>query len=361
MKMKMKMNLLTNLNQFDLNNLLELSRGYFEYTKIENGELLILGWMFSINDSNDVHRLYLNGELFDEKLPEVRLDVKNAFPNIENSENSGFKFHCKIPEQDLEKLHHICIVGCKNGIEQNKLETWYDKEAFLNTIIPPSNLTFRVAHVENPYLFVFSGMKTFGEFWNLIIKYRDPLSIDKMLDWGCGCGRTIQFFLKYSPITKVFGCDVDDEAINWCKNNISSAEFSTIPFFPPTAYSDNSFDLIVSYSIFTHLTEENQAFWLQEMNRILVPGGIFITTVHGEFAAMFSLPQSIIDGMLVNGIYDGINDETLAGVAPEDYYRATFQNRDYTCRTWAKYFTVLEYKERYAGNFQDMVVLKKEL
>jgi SAM-dependent methyltransferase len=41
------------------------------------------------------------------------------------------------------------------------------------------------------------------------------------------------------------------------------------------------FDFIYSISVFTHLTEYNQWFWMNELFRVLRPGGHLLFTVHG--------------------------------------------------------------------------------
>jgi hypothetical protein len=52
-------------------------------------------------------------------------------------------------------------------------------------------------------------------------------------------------------------------------------------------------------------------------------------------------------------------DHRLDGIAPDGYYRAVFQSQEYTLREWSGFFEILEYKERGAGNFQDLVVMKR--
>ena len=181
-----------------------------------------------------------------------------------------------------------------------------------------------------------------------------------MLDWGCGCGRVINMFLNLSEIPEIHGCDIDTEAIGWCKDNFSNARFLVNPPTPPTEYPDNFFDLVIGNSVFTHLTRDIQLAWLEEMKRIIAPGGLFLASVHGEFAMYFSfliLPAKNI--LAKKGIYDMLKDANLDGIAPEGYYRATFQSQEYTKKEYGRYFEILEYVERGWMNYQDLVVMKK--
>ena len=51
---------------------------------------------------------------------------------------------------------------------------------------------------------------------------------------------------------------------------------------PPLPLEDESFDLIWSISVFTHLTD-NSLPWLCELHRLLRPGGLLIATYMGRW------------------------------------------------------------------------------
>ena len=186
----------------------------------------------------------------------------------------------------------------------------------------------------------------------------DFLDFGDILDWGCGCGRVTVHYLGLRQSPEVFGCDIDSEAITWCQQELRPGVFVPINPWPPTPYESSSFDLVIGYSIFTHLTQETQAAWLEEMRRIIRPGGLFLASTHGDFTASFSNSPSLA-GLSQSGIVDGELDPRLDGVAPEGYYRTVYQTRSYTTREWSKYFEVLEYIERGVGNYQDLIVMRR--
>jgi SAM-dependent methyltransferase len=126
---------------------------------------------------------------------------------------------------------------------------------------------------------------------------------------------------------------------------------------PPSQYEDSEFDLILSYSVFTHLRREVQEAWLRELHRVLKPGGWFVTTTHGEFAFQFTT-QRLKPEWPIDEFYD-VADPTLNGIAPADYYRTTFQSEHYTRREFGKFFEIVEYAPRGATNFQDLVLMRK--
>lgn len=113
---------------------------------------------------------------------------------------------------------------------------------------------------------------------------RSPLNVDRILDFGCGCGRTLRFLEPYAARVEIHGCDVDEAAIEWCRANLP---FATVRTNPPTGrlpYADATFDVVYAISVFTHLCEENHLAWLDELHRVLRPDGIAILTTSGDFA-----------------------------------------------------------------------------
>jgi len=104
-----------------------------------------------------------------------------------------------------------------------------------------------------------------------------------ILEWGCGVGRIIRHLPRLSkPGTGITGVDINPAMIGWNSTNLPGIAFHTIDYNPPTPFADGSFDLIYALSVFTHIEREHQHAWLQEMHRLLQPGGLFLFTTHGH-------------------------------------------------------------------------------
>src|SRR5919198_1142369 len=112
---------------------------------------------------------------------------------------------------------------------------------------------------------------------------REIGEFESVLDFGCGCGRTLQN-LTLADGPTFHGCDVDEQAIEWAARHLEPARFEVNGFAPPLPYADDSFDLIYAISVFTHLAEENQFEWLRELARVSRPGGVCLLSIHGEVA-----------------------------------------------------------------------------
>ncbi len=117
---------------------------------------------------------------------------------------------------------------------------------------------------------------------NFYIKHknREPETI---LDWGCGPGRIIRHLPGLlSPSSKIYGTDYNAKSIEWCKNNLKGIDFNKNSIEALLPYNDNHFDFIFGISIFTHLSEQKHNEWIEELTRILKPGGLMMFTTHGN-------------------------------------------------------------------------------
>lgn len=126
--------------------------------------------------------------------------------------------------------------------------------------------------------------------WNAteLVKLIQPL-IDlsnpgkRILDWGCGPARVLRFFPELLPAKHLlFGTDYNRDYIDWCRKNLPGISFSTNELSPPLQFEKKYFDVIYSISILTHLSEKNHYDWVNEIHRVLKPGGILIISTQGS-------------------------------------------------------------------------------
>lgn len=336
-----------------------LFRGYFDGVRVENGVLTICGWMISLRGPYQPVMLFLDGEEIGVMPVLERPDVAHRLPHIPNSLLCGFRMEIALPPERLHRFMRVSVRGMAEGREWARMETQFHPDLYRDMPAPPAHLIRRVDEMDNPEFYLLKGAQNYGEFCDLIEKHASLADIQTMLDWGCGSGRLTGFFSRYNNIPEVHGCDIDAEAVEWAQENLKPGVFAAIPPYPPTQYRNNRFDLIISFSVLTHLSREVQNLWLAEMKRILRPGGLFIATLHGLIAARTILPQNEVKNVLKTGILDSLVDGRLSGIAPDNYYRAVFQSKEYVQREWSGMFEILDYIEQGASNYHDIVVMRK--
>jgi SAM-dependent methyltransferase len=103
----------------------------------------------------------------------------------------------------------------------------------------------------------------------------------RVLDFGCGPGRTLTELAATGPGAEFFGCDIHAESIEWARAHLPQITFQRNEETPPLDLPGDSFDLVYAVSVFTHLTE-HWSGWLAEMHRLLRPGGLGIFSFLGE-------------------------------------------------------------------------------
>jgi SAM-dependent methyltransferase len=332
-------------------------RGYVDHLVDGGDSLSVGGWIALPTQPIDAADVYFNGvQTLTVPLHEWPA-VASFFPWIPHAGLSAFEF--KLP------------IGCEDRVRTGRLDlcaTWKGEPVgYLSQLVrtdldqfptPPEDYAWRVVHTRHLHFFKVGGIKMFGDFLEAICRHLDFSSVRRVLDWGAGCGRVTAHLLAIEDGPEVLGCDIDADAIAWANANITQDAFCAISPEPPTPYPSGHFDLIVSYSVLTHLTKEIQLLWLEEMRRLLRPGGLLVVTVHGDFAAKFGFGT---DNPVLppDGIFDSILDDSLNGIAPAGYYRSTYQTREYSERVYGQLFELLEYVERGAANFQDLIVLRR--
>ena len=183
----------------------------------------------------------------------------------------------------------------------------------------------------------------------------DIESIEAMLDFGCGCGRVIRHW-KSLKTAQVYGSDYNSKQIDWCQRNLTFAQFDTNSLYPPLIYNNDKFDLIYAFSVFTHLPEELQILWINELSRILKPGGHLLISTHGlHYLDMLSQneKEKFLAGQLV------VRYEEMAGTNMCGAYHPV----KYVTEQLADRFEVIDFIPKGAkGNpYQDIFLLRKPL
>jgi len=102
-----------------------------------------------------------------------------------------------------------------------------------------------------------------------------------VLDFGCSSGRVLRAIAAYRDDLDCVGCDRNTGAIAWAQEHLPMARFFASPGTPPLELADASVDAAFAISIWSHFDAPQAIAWLEEMHRVIRPGGALMLTTHG--------------------------------------------------------------------------------
>ncbi len=224
-------------------------------------------------------------------------------------------------------------------------------------ILPPDHLQIRQVGGVWGKLFYTEGRVMLDQIARLCEAAGKPFnSAERILDFGCGCGRLLWNFQHIDHRAELWGCDIDGESISWSQSKLGYiGRFSNNPHLPPTEFGNGYFDVIYSVSVFTHLPEELQFAWLCELRRILAPGGIAVISLHGGHY-WSSATEDVRKEVVERGFAyrTGAKTEGLP-----DFYMVAYHSEDYVRARWAWFFEIIEIRPRYIHGLHDAVVVRR--
>jgi SAM-dependent methyltransferase len=110
-----------------------------------------------------------------------------------------------------------------------------------------------------------------------------PLKVYKsILDFGVGSGRLARMFKGFHG--RYVGVDADERLTTWVDQTLPFVEAVHTRPRQPIPLSSRSFDAAISVSVFTHINEVDQKFYLSELHRLAAEEATLFLTVHGERA-----------------------------------------------------------------------------
>lgn len=325
-----------------------------DFVRLNAGSIHLAGWLFHPQTPIDRVSIEVAGhpvvrefQLFD------RPDVEETFPDCDHARRSGFEVKADFPTSLARRDATVDITPIV-GSEQMRVVRAYrcDPEG---QPLPPARVMDRAGGATN-YLEV--GVQALGlVLTNLCAaNTRDPF--ERILDWGCGAGRIARHLTRVASPGSVYGCDIDHEAIKWAQENVHGGQFTPVRPYPPTDYADGFFDAVYGISVMTHLDEDLQHRWLQELRRVTRPGARLLLSVVGKDLLATNMPAELIPEYERSGFavfvpgYSG----WFRKFSHDGYYKEAFHTPEYVERVWGQYFAVEEYIET---GYQDLVLLRR--
>lgn len=115
-----------------------------------------------------------------------------------------------------------------------------------------------------------------------LIKPHLSVNAKNGLDWGCGTGRLTTHLHRSLPYLYWYACDVRADMIQWNQRNLAHINFAVTQQEPPLPFEHVKFDLMIGFSVLTHIPASLQLAWLSALAESLSDDGIVLFTTHGS-------------------------------------------------------------------------------
>jgi SAM-dependent methyltransferase len=103
----------------------------------------------------------------------------------------------------------------------------------------------------------------------------------RFLDYGCGWGRITRPFMRHFDLDKMFGFEPHLLLATIARSLNPYVCVLAGGFTPDGSIPKDWFELIVGWSIFSHLSKASFKEWLREISQVLAPGGTGVFTTWG--------------------------------------------------------------------------------
>jgi SAM-dependent methyltransferase len=133
-------------------------------------------------------------------------------------------------------------------------------------------------------------------FYGRILKVDGPVS-GRLLDFGCGRGAAVGFFLEKGY--DAYGVDISEPDLAVARERIGADHFALIDPAPreDDVWFGGAFDVIVAVQSLYYLGESALQERLESLHAQLAPGGTFYATMMGTRSWYFERSEPSEDGM----------------------------------------------------------------
>ncbi len=285
--------------------LMENLRPARSYVDVDWARSSVSGWILCADRELDSVQIYCDGKLAASAPLHRYAEVAGIYPNIPHAAVSGFAVDVKAETFGANRIHSITNIGYRNDTRIARRDVLVFDPALMPSVpTPPAELIGRTQDGHDPKQYKTLGYLYYKQLRNVLARYRDPNSVRRILDFGCGSGRVLANFLGDTSVELAVGVDIDANAISWAKANLPKAHWTVIDAAPPLPFGDASFDAVISLAVFAAFGTKEQALWLPELRRVTAPGGLVLVSVQGAFSASFLHPRPFLTELQNDGIIE---------------------------------------------------------
>lgn len=214
-----------------------------------------------------------------------------------------------------------------------------DYSEYREPVVPAEFIRYTCGH-DDYESYLRSGFEVASMF-NLALKKnfgRVVGDYGDVLDFGCGSGRLSRFM---NP-PHLFGCDVNGPVVDYCKRTIPSGRFDQNGLLPPLPYTDESFDLVYSFSLFSHLRRDIEEVWLRELVRVGAAQCVYLLSVQGDWMIEQTLAEEAEHARVAGFYFRNVHTRHGTALDFPDYYEASYHTAEWIYGHWNSHFDILD-------------------
>lgn len=228
--------------------------------------------------------------------------------------------------------------------------------------VPPKELW--QGYGSSPEEYLESGRDNMATMLEILLKAGEsPETLTRVLDLGCAAGRMLRFYPRPGDSAEIWGLDLDAKCIVWCQQHLSPPfMFATTTTTPHLPFEDNYFDLIFCGSLFTHISDLAD-IWFMELRRILRKGGYAYITIHDKNTVDLLLTR-YTESFLSDKVrqFDEqtsvLSTDYAAFSIQSDPYSQVFYDGDYLIKKWSRLAKIVSVTKEAYG-YQTALLFKK--
>jgi SAM-dependent methyltransferase len=140
----------------------------------------------------------------------------------------------------------------------------------------------------------------------ILLRYRHRLE-GRVLELGCGAGRVTGYLVELAR--EVHGIDIAPAMIDYCRRTWPAATFHEGDFTDLSAFAEASLDAVLApCNVLDVLSDAERQAMLDELRRVLVPGGLFVMSSHNrgyvpnlrrpQIRASINHPRAFVDDVV---------------------------------------------------------------
>jgi hypothetical protein len=103
-----------------------------------------------------------------------------------------------------------------------------------------------------------------------------------LLDFGAGWGRICRLFLRDFPLRHIIGYEPSNRFCSVARRCNPFVSFLSGAYLPDYVLPASQFNLVISWSVFSHLSPVAASAWLAEIERVTAPGAAVVCTTWGK-------------------------------------------------------------------------------